>query len=47
LNLDLYGTLLRFTDDAGNPRATLVVPSAGEPELELLGKNDRVLWRAP
>jgi hypothetical protein len=47
LNLDLYGTLLRFTDDAGNPRATLVVPSAGEPELELSGKDDKVLWRAP
>jgi hypothetical protein len=47
LNLDLYGTLLRFTDDAGNPRATLVVPSTGEPELELLGRDDKVLWRAP
>jgi hypothetical protein len=47
LSLDLYGTLLRFTDDAGNPRATLAVPSTGEPELELLGKDDKVLWRAP
>jgi hypothetical protein len=47
LGLDLYGTLLRFTDDAGNPRATLVVPSTGEPELGLLGKDDKVLWRAP
>ena len=47
LSLDLYGTLLRFTDDAGNPRAALVVPSEGEPELELLGKDDKLLWRAP
>ena len=47
LGLDLYGTLLRFTDDAGNPRAALVVPSEGEPELELLSKNDKLLWRAP
>jgi hypothetical protein len=47
LSLDLYGTLLRFTDDAGNPRAALVVPSEGEPELELLSKNDKLLWRAP
>jgi hypothetical protein len=47
LSLDLYGTVLRLTDDAGNPRATLVVPSAGEPELELLGKDDKVLWHAP
>ena len=47
LSLDLYGTLMRFTDDAGNPRAALVVPSNGEPELELLSKDDKVLWRAP
>ncbi len=47
LSLDLYGTLLRFTDDAGNPRAALVVPAEGEPELELLGKDDKLLWRAP
>jgi hypothetical protein len=47
LGLDLYGTLLRFTDESGNLRAALVVPSAGEPELELVGKNDKVLWRAP
>lgn len=47
LGLDLYGTLLRFTDDAGNLRAALAVPSAGEAELELLGKDDKVLWRAP
>jgi hypothetical protein len=47
LGLDLYGTLLRFTDDAGNLRAALAVPSKGEPELELLGKDDKVLWRAP
>jgi hypothetical protein len=47
LGLDLYGTLLRFTDDSGNLRAALVVPSTGEPELELVGKDDKVLWRAP
>jgi hypothetical protein len=47
LSLDLYGTLLRFTDEAGNPRATLMAPSVGQPELELLGKDDKVLWRAP
>jgi hypothetical protein len=47
LSLDLYGTLLRFTDDTGNARAALVVPSEGEPELELLGKDDKLLWRAP
>jgi hypothetical protein len=47
LSLDLYGTMLRLTDDAGNPRAALVVPSAGEPELELLSKDDKVLWHAP
>jgi hypothetical protein len=47
LSLDLYGTMLRLTDDAGNPRIALVVPSAGEPELELLSKDDKVLWRAP
>ena len=47
LSLDLYGTLLRFTDDAGNPRAALVVPSEGEPELELLSKDDKLLWRVP
>ena len=47
LRLDLYGTLLRFADDSGNSRAALVVPSEGEPELELLGKDDKLLWRAP
>ena len=47
LSLDLYGTLLRFTDDTGSPRAALVVPSEGEPELELLSKDDKLLWRAP
>jgi hypothetical protein len=47
LGLDLYGTLLRFTDESGHLRAALVVPSAGEPELELVGKEDKVLWRAP
>ncbi len=47
LSLDLYGTMLRLTDDAGNPRAVLVVPSAGEPALELLSKDDQVLWHAP
>ena len=47
LGLDLYGTVLRFTDDSGNLRAALVVPSEGEPELELVGKDDKILWRAP
>jgi hypothetical protein len=47
LGVDLYGTVLRFTDDAGNPRAALVVPAEGEPELELLSRDDRILWRAP
>jgi hypothetical protein len=47
LKLDLYGTLLRFTDNAGNLRAALAVPAEGEPELELLGKNNEVLWRVP
>jgi hypothetical protein len=47
LSLDLYGMMLRLTDDAGNPRATLIVPLTGEPELELLGKEDKVLWHAP
>jgi hypothetical protein len=47
LSLDLYGAMLRFTDDAGNPRAALVVPSEGEPELELLSKDDKLLWHAP
>jgi len=47
LSVDLYGTLLRLTDEAGNLRAALVVPSQGEPELELVGKDDKVLWRAP
>ncbi len=47
LSLDLYGTMLRLTDGAGNPRAALVVPSEGEPELELLSKDDKLLWRAP
>jgi hypothetical protein len=47
LSLDLYGTMLRFADGAGNPRAALVVPSEGEPELELLSKDDKLLWHAP
>jgi hypothetical protein len=47
LSLDLYGTMLRLTDAAGNPRAALVVPSDGEPELELLSKDDKILWHAP
>ena len=47
LSLDLYGAMLRFTDDAGNPRAALVVPSEGEPALELLSKDDKLLWHAP
>jgi len=47
LGLDLYGTVLRFTDDSGNLRAALVVPSKGEPELELVGRDDKILWRAP
>jgi hypothetical protein len=47
LGVDLYGTVLRLTDDAGNPRAALVVPAEGEPELELLSRDDKVLWRAP
>jgi hypothetical protein len=47
LGLDLYGTVLRFTDDSGNLRAALAVPSEGEPELELVGKDDKILWRAP
>jgi hypothetical protein len=47
LSLDLYGTMLRFSDDAGNPRAALIVPSAGEPELEFLSKDDKLLWHAP
>lgn len=47
LSLDLYGTMLRLTDDAGNPHAALIVPSEGEPELELLSKDDKVLWHAP
>jgi hypothetical protein len=47
LSLDLYGTMLRLADDAGNPRAALIVPSEGEPELELLSKDDQVLWHAP
>ena len=47
LSLDLYGAMLRFADDAGSPRAALVVPSEGEPELELLSKDDKLLWRAP
>jgi hypothetical protein len=47
VGLDLYGTVLRFMDDAGHPRAALVVPAAGEPELELLSKDDKLLWRAP
>jgi hypothetical protein len=47
LRLDLYGTVLRFTDGAGNSRVALVVPSEGEPELELLSTGDKLLWRAP
>ena len=47
LSLDLYGILLRFTDAAGNVRAAVTVPAEGEPELELLGKDNKVLWRAP
>lgn len=47
LNLDLYGTLLQFADEAGKLRAALAVPAEGEPEMELLGRDDKVLWRAP
>lgn len=47
LSLDLYGVLLRFTDDAGKLRAALGVPAEGEPEIELLGKDDQVLWHVP
>lgn len=47
LRLDLYGILLRFSDDAGNLRAALTVPAEGEPELELLGRDNMVLWRVP
>jgi hypothetical protein len=47
LSLDLYGAMLRLADDTGSPRAALAVPSEGEPELELLGRNDKLLWRAP
>jgi hypothetical protein len=47
LGLDLYGALLQFTDHSGNGRVALVVPSEGEPELELMGKDDKVLWHAP
>jgi hypothetical protein len=47
LGLDLYGSLLRFSDEAGRLRAALMVPAEGEPQLELLGKDDQVLWRAP
>ena len=47
LSLDLYGTLLRFSDEAGHLRAALMVPSEGDPELELLAKDDKILWRAP
>jgi hypothetical protein len=47
LSLDLYGAMLRLADDAGSPRAALVVPSEGEPELELLSKDDKLLWRSP
>lgn len=47
MGLDLYGTFLRVNDDAGSLRATLAVPSEGEPELELRGKQDQLLWRAP
>ena len=45
--LDLYGTLLQFADEAGKLRAALAVPAEGEPEMELLGRDDTVLWRAP
>jgi hypothetical protein len=47
LSLDLYGGMLRLADDTGNPRAALVVPAKGDPDLELLGKDDKPLWRAP
>ena len=47
LTLDLYGTLLQFADEAGKLRAALAVPAEGEPEMELLGRDDKVLWRAP
>lgn len=47
LSLDLYGILLRFSDDTGNVRAALTVPAEGEPELELLGRDNAVLWRVP
>jgi hypothetical protein len=47
LSLDLYGILLRFSDAAGHLRAALAVPAEGEPEFELVGKDDKVLWRIP
>ncbi|HXH09546.1 MAG TPA: hypothetical protein VNP04_07275 [Alphaproteobacteria bacterium] len=47
LSLDLYGALLRFSDASGHLRAALAVPPQGEPELELLGKDDKTLWRVP
>jgi hypothetical protein len=47
MGIDLYGTLLRLADAGGNLRAALLVPSEGEPELELVGKDNKVRWRAP
>jgi hypothetical protein len=47
MGVDLYGSLLRLTDEGGNLRAALLVPSEGEPELELVGKDNKVRWRAP
>jgi hypothetical protein len=47
LSLDLYGALLRFSDAAGHVRVVLAVPAEGEPEFELLGKDDKVRWRVP
>ena len=47
VSVDLYGTLLRVADEAGRLRASLAVPAEGEPELELVGKEDKLLWRAP
>jgi hypothetical protein len=47
LTLDVYGTLLQFADEAGKLRAGLAVSAEGEPEMELLGRDDKGLWRAP
>jgi hypothetical protein len=47
LSLDLYGVLLHFNDDGGKLRAALTVPAEGEPEIELVGKDDKVLWHVP